>query len=114
MLKSLYSRHNEIFLHLLRTNREVSQLRQTDLARRLGHGEVTVSKVECGERGLDLIELRTWLMALEMDFVAFIHELDQELKAHPAHDASLLAGQWCGTKRHQFVLARRQPRKPGS
>lgn len=114
MLKSLYRRHNEIFLQLLRTNREALPLRQSDLARRLGHGQATVSKVERGERRLDVIELRTWLKALDVDFVAFVSELDQQLNDHPMHDASLLAGQWSSTTRHELGQARRQPRKRGS
>ncbi|TAK78021.1 MAG: XRE family transcriptional regulator [Aquabacterium sp.] len=92
MLKSLYSRHNEIFLELLRSNRESSKLRQADLAGRLGHVQATVSKVEIGVRRLDVIELRAWLIALDVDFVAFMDELDQRLRAHPVPDARLGAG----------------------
>jgi len=38
-----------------------------------------ISKVESGERRLDVIELRAWLQAIEVDFVAFVRELDQLL-----------------------------------
>ena len=86
MLKSLYSRHNEIFLQLLRSRREALQLRQRDVAQRIGRGQATVSKVERGNRQLDVIELRTWLLALDSDFVAFMQELDQRLRAHPVPD----------------------------
>lgn len=89
MHKSLYSRQNEIFLELLRSNRESLKLRQADLAVRLGRGQGTVSKVESGVRRLDIIELRTWLMALEVDFKSFMDELDQRLRAHPLSDARI-------------------------
>lgn len=89
MRKSLYSHHNEIFLELLRSSREHLKLRQADLAVRLGRGQATVSKVESGARRLDVIELRTWLLALDVDFVAFIVELDRQLGAHPLSDTRI-------------------------
>ena len=59
MPKSLYSRHNEIFLELLRRSRESVPLRQADLAMLLGRDQGTVSKVENGERRLDVVQLRS-------------------------------------------------------
>ena len=91
MVKSLYSRHNEVFLELLRDSREAVKLRQADLADRLGRAQAIVSKAESGERRLDVIELRAWLIALEVDFVAFVHELDRRLQAHPVTDPRLKA-----------------------
>lgn len=89
MLKSLYTRHNDIFLTLLRGIREASRLRQADLAKRLGRGQATVSKVESGDRRLDVIELRAWLGALGVDFVTFMSELDDRLGALPIPEARL-------------------------
>lgn len=83
MLKSLHSRHQEILLELLRGKRKALRLRQADLAERLGVAQATVSKVESGERGIDIIELRQWLAALELDFVEFIDNLDRKLGEHP-------------------------------
>ncbi len=79
MPKSLYSRHNEIFLALLRDSRESVQLRQADLAQLLGRHQATVSRVESGERRLDVLQLRQWLTALGVDFLAFMNELDRRL-----------------------------------
>ena len=73
MLKSLHSRQNDVFLRMLRSKREAQRLRQLDLAIRLGRGQATV-------------ELWAWLNALEIDFVTFTTELDQELKASPVPD----------------------------
>ena len=92
MLKSLYSRHNDVFLAMLRSRRESLQLRQRDLARRLGRGQAIVSRVEAGSRRLDVIELWSWLRALEVDFVEFIGELKVRLESHAALDATLVTG----------------------
>jgi transcriptional regulator with XRE-family HTH domain len=82
MSKSLYSRHNHVFLEMLRTSREARNLRQRDVARLLGRGQATVSKVEAGAMRLDVIELRAWLRALDVDFVDFINRLEQRLQDH--------------------------------
>lgn len=90
MLNSLYSRHNDVFLGMLRSRRKSLQLRQSDVAMLVGWGQATVSKVEAGSRRLDVIELRAWLCVLQVDFVAFIDELEQRLKNHPGADLHLL------------------------
>lgn len=91
MLKSLNSRQNDAFLVLLRQRRESQQLRQADLALRLGRGQATVSKVERGVRRLDIIELRAWLKALDIDFLTFMSELDDQLEGMPVPDARFRA-----------------------
>lgn len=79
MLKTLHTWHNEEFLKLLRSSRARQRLRQADLAQRLGRDQATVSKVESGVRRLDVIELRAWLHALDIDFLAFMAELNENL-----------------------------------
>ena len=81
MAKTLHSRHNKIFLAMLRGLRESHHLRQADLAELLGRSQATVSNVERGERRLDLIELRDWLDALEVDFIEFVSRVDVELRS---------------------------------
>jgi transcriptional regulator with XRE-family HTH domain len=89
MVKSLYSRHNDRFLELLRSTREASRLRQTDVANRLGLGQATISKVESGNRRLDVVQLREWLGALDVDFIQFMQQLDDLLQTEPWVDARL-------------------------
>lgn len=79
MLKSLRTQQNKIFLAALRDRREALGLRQADLAERLGESQTTVSRVENGERRLDVIELRAWLRALRVGFVPFLRQLDRTL-----------------------------------
>lgn len=89
MLKILYSRHNGILVAMLRGLRLERGLRQADLADRLGRGQGLVSKVERGERRLDVIELRDWLDALDSDFLGFVSSLDAELRKHATTDPRL-------------------------
>ena len=89
MFKILYSRHNGVFLAMLRGLRLERGLRQSDLAVRLGRGQGLVSKVERGERRLDVIELRDWLDALDSDFPGFVSSLDAELRKHATTDPRL-------------------------
>ena len=86
MLKSLHTHQNDVFLLLLRRSRQGQRLRQEDLALRLGRGQSMVSKIERGVRRLDVIELRAWLSALEVDFLTFMAELNRNLEAVPTVD----------------------------
>lgn len=89
MLKSLHSKQNDVFLALLKDRRQAIPMRQADLASRLGHAQATVSKVERGERRLDVIELRAWLRALDVDFLTFMRRLDDGLQGVPTADGRL-------------------------
>ena len=79
MYKSIHSPQNQVFLALLRDYRRLRRLRQADVGDRLGKDQGMVSKVESGERRLDVIELRAWLYAIDVDFIAFMKELDARL-----------------------------------
>lgn len=89
MFKSLHRQHQEILLQLLRGQREARRLRQADVAVRLGRVQAIVSKVESGERRLDVIELRFWLGALDVDFVEFVGSLDRQLNQAAPVDSYL-------------------------
>lgn len=80
MSKALHSRHNKIFLNKLRKLRQSRQLRQADLGKLLNRSQGWVSYVECGQTALSIIELREWLDALDVEFLAFLQELDGELR----------------------------------
>jgi transcriptional regulator with XRE-family HTH domain len=92
MPKSLRTQQNEVFLALLRDRREALGLRQADLAERLGQTQATVSRVETGETRLDVIELRVWLQALGVSFLAFTKQLDSRL-----NDPTLQAFRFSGS-----------------
>lgn len=74
------SRQLTTMLRMLVQLRVDAGLNQTSLAHRLGITQSEVSKYERGERVLDVLRLRDWLRALEVEFAPFAHAVDQELQ----------------------------------
>jgi transcriptional regulator with XRE-family HTH domain len=64
---------------LVRDLRQEAELRQEDLAARLGTSQNAVSNLEIGERRLDVLELRLLCAALGISIEAFVTQLDQAL-----------------------------------
>ena len=81
MRKSIHTSDNRVLLRLLKQRRQDRGLSQAGLARELGRNQTLVSKVENGDRRLDLVELRAWLSAMHVDFLAFMRELDETIGA---------------------------------
>ena len=72
MQKSISSLKQKAFLENLRRTREEAGLRQTDVAKYLGHPQSFVSKYESGERRLDLLELELVCEACNTDILEFV------------------------------------------
>lgn len=72
MEKSIYLEEYTLFLEMLRAAREQAGLTQEQVAIRLGESQSFVSKCERGERRLDVVELRTWCLALGIPFHGFL------------------------------------------
>lgn len=81
MQKSLYNRHYQVMLSMLRDARAAADLTQVELAARLALSQSDVSKIEQGARRLDVIELRQWLHAMGMQFPQFISDFEAKLEA---------------------------------
>ena len=81
MEKSIYSKEYSLFLEQLRKAREERGLTQIDVAERLGQTQSFVSKVERGERRLDVVELRAFCSAIGMSFTTFVGQIEKVLKA---------------------------------
>ena len=79
MEKSIYSQEYSRFLELLRTARESKGLTQTEVAERLGQTQSFVSKVERGERRLDIVELRAFCSAIDLNFTTFVGRIEKAL-----------------------------------
>ncbi|MFL6331803.1 MAG: helix-turn-helix domain-containing protein [Pyrinomonadaceae bacterium] len=62
---------------LLRQIRVDAELKQTDLAERLGQSQSFVSKYESGERRLDLLELRQICEAVGISLAAFVRKFER-------------------------------------
>jgi transcriptional regulator with XRE-family HTH domain len=72
-------RQQAVLRDLLRQMRKDAGLRQSELAERLGKPQSFVSKVETGERRLDLIELRDYCAGCGIDLRSFIGLLEERI-----------------------------------
>jgi transcriptional regulator with XRE-family HTH domain len=79
MAKSLHKKEYQVFLAQLYRLRVGSGLRQKDIAEKLGVPQSYVSKIESGERRIDLIELKEYCEALGSDLGEFISNYEQSL-----------------------------------
>jgi len=79
MKKTLNTKESKMLLEMLYQLRSSSGLRQSDLAQLLKVPQSFVSKLESGERRIDLIELRAILKCLNTNLIEFITELEKRL-----------------------------------
>jgi transcriptional regulator with XRE-family HTH domain len=84
MKQSTYSSEYGHLLAELRTARVEAGVSQVQLAEALGQLQTYVSKCELGDRRLDVIELRTWVVALGGDPVAFMAGLEDRINRNAA------------------------------
>jgi transcriptional regulator with XRE-family HTH domain len=66
-------------LTLLRETRQAAGVTQVQLAERLDETQSQISKLERGEVRIDVIELRTILLALGASLPAFMAKLEERL-----------------------------------
>ena len=79
MDKSIYTDEYAVLLEVLREARQEAGLTQVQLAQALQQSQSFVSKVEVGERRLDLIQLRTICHALGTTLPVFVTRLEARL-----------------------------------
>jgi transcriptional regulator with XRE-family HTH domain len=79
MIKSVHSEPYSVFAALLVGARKVAGMRQIELAQKLNKPQSFVSKFECGERRLDVIEFLTITDALGADPLAILAEASKFL-----------------------------------
>jgi transcriptional regulator with XRE-family HTH domain len=79
MDKSIFTPEYAALLGMLRAARQAANLTQVELADRLGQSQSFVSKMEIGERRLDLIQLRTICLALGTTLSEFVAKLEEQL-----------------------------------
>lgn len=78
MAKTIFSAGQERLLRLLRTARESAGLTQVELAKKLNVPQSFVSKIENGERRVDLVELHAICKALGVSLSKFVQKFEQE------------------------------------
>jgi transcriptional regulator with XRE-family HTH domain len=76
---SIYDSAYRRFLSELRVARQAKELSQEQLAERLGKHQTFVSKVEQGQRYLDVLEFVRWSKAIDADPAKLISGLRDEL-----------------------------------
>ena len=81
MEKSIFSKEYQVVTTLLRETRERAGLTQIELAERLCKSQSFVSKVERGERLLDIIQLRSICLTLGTTLPDFVRQLEKQLRA---------------------------------
>lgn len=79
MKKSLNSKEHKILLEILYRLRTTSGLRQSDLSHLLKVPQSFVSKIEGGERRIDLVELREILKCFDTNLTEFSIEFEKRI-----------------------------------
>ena len=74
--KSIYTDEYAAVLRLLKTARKKSGVTQIELAERLGQTQSFVSKVERGDRRLDIVQLRSILLEFGVTLPDFVRQLE--------------------------------------
>ena len=72
-------RQQKILQKLLRQTRVEANLRQVDVALKIGKPQPFVSKYESGERRLDLAELRLICKAMNISLEEFVHRFEEAI-----------------------------------
>ena len=86
-VSSIHSEPYRELLSLLRERRRAAGLNQQELAARVGRRQTWLSKVETGERRIDVEELRQLCVAMDVDFLDFVRKW---LKSTSKSQGSLL------------------------
>ena len=84
MPRSVFSEPYGVLLRVLIDARKKAGLRQTDLADRLGKPQSFVSKIERGERRLDLVEFLIVVRSIGADETTLIHAIATSLPENAA------------------------------
>lgn len=78
--KTIHAKEYHIVISLLRELREQKQLTQKGLADKIGSDQTFISKIEIGERRVDIIELKYICDALEIELVEFVRQVEIKIK----------------------------------
>lgn len=80
MQKSTFTAEYALFCRLLREHRERAGLTQVEFAERIKETQSYVSKVERGERRIDLIQLRVFCKAMGVNLGRFVEAFERAVR----------------------------------
>jgi transcriptional regulator with XRE-family HTH domain len=79
MSKSVFTDANRVVIQVLVTARKTAGLRQEDVAVRLGKPQSFISRIESGQRRVDVIEFYAIALAMNADAAALYAEVVKHL-----------------------------------
>lgn len=77
--KTRFDPDYSILLNEILAARNASGLSQVEISKRLGVSQSTWSKIEAGERRIDLIELRRFCRVVGISLPEFVNSADQKM-----------------------------------
>lgn len=77
--KSIHRREYSILLDMLIDLRQRKDVTQTELALRIGKDQTYISKIEHGIRRVDIVELRSILIALGENLPQFVQKFEKSV-----------------------------------
>jgi transcriptional regulator with XRE-family HTH domain len=76
--KTIFSQEQERFVRLLREARERAGMTQVELAKKLEKPQSFISKIESGERRVDLVELEYICKVLGISLTKFVQRYEKK------------------------------------
>lgn len=73
--KTVFSKINDDLIKLLRETRRNAGLTQVEAAKKLGCRQTFISKIECGERRVDVVEFVVMMRAYHADPIRLLKRL---------------------------------------
>jgi transcriptional regulator with XRE-family HTH domain len=86
MEKSIISKDYRLFLDFLKKIRQDVGITQVQIAKKLKVTQSQISKVERGERRIDIIEVRRWARALGLSLPEFAVQMEAYFKSTKTKD----------------------------
>jgi len=78
--KSIYKKESKFFIQVFVEFRTKAGLLQTELAKKLNVHQSYISKIETGQRRVDIIELREICTHLKTNLIEFTKVLEKRIK----------------------------------
>lgn len=86
MTRSIFTRKHERLRRLLIEARNAANITQEQLAHRLSRPQSFVSKIERGERRLDVVEFFEFVAGIGVDGFALLRKLNEAAKSQEGND----------------------------